>query len=87
MKELFISSPGRGAAALALASVLVGTPALAFAKTQSTPPLTREQVRQELAVLESVGYDPARGEDANYPDDLMNAEQRLARKRQEARQQ
>lgn len=72
---------------LALVSALIATPALSFADTGSHPPLTRAQVHHELVELESVGYDPSGGDGATYPEDLLNAEQRLAQKHQEAKAQ
>jgi hypothetical protein len=60
-------------ATLACVSILV-TPSV-FA--QSNAPVTREQVRAELARLEAAGYSPS-GEDAHYPDQLQAAEARVA---------
>jgi hypothetical protein len=45
---------------------------------QSNEPVTREQVRQQLIELEGAGYNPARANDYNYPDDLQAAEARVA---------
>ncbi|AOJ28537.1 MULTISPECIES: DUF4148 domain-containing protein [Burkholderia] len=64
----------------AAAAVLLAAPALSFAQ-QAQAPVTRAQVLQELIDLESVGYNPARGEADNYPDDIMAAQQRLQAKR------
>ncbi|WP_213308986.1 DUF4148 domain-containing protein [Paraburkholderia sacchari] len=61
------------AAAVAVAIVV---PAASFA--QSNAPITREQVRAELVQLEKVGYYPARGEDPHYPDDVQEAEAKIA---------
>lgn len=60
--------------ALVLSSALVA-PALAFA--QNDAPVTRAQVRAELIQLESAGYTPG-GDDANYPQDILAAEARVA---------
>ncbi|WP_093634054.1 DUF4148 domain-containing protein [Paraburkholderia aspalathi] len=71
---------------LALVSALVATPTLSFAQTGSHSSPTRAQVRQELVDLESVGYDPSRGDDADYPEDILNAKQRLARNHKDTKQ-
>ena len=64
----------------AAAAVLLAAPALSFA--QSAPShVTRAQVLQELVDLESVGYNPARGEAGNYPEDILAAQARLDAKR------
>jgi hypothetical protein len=62
---------------LTLAFSVLAAPALAFAQT-STAPVTRAQVRAELARLEQAGYNPAQGDDANYPDDIQKAEAKVA---------
>jgi hypothetical protein len=62
------------AATLACASILV-TPSV-FA--QPNPPVTRAEVRAELARLEAAGYSPGAGDDAHYPDQLQAAEARVA---------
>ncbi|WP_321856775.1 DUF4148 domain-containing protein [Burkholderia cenocepacia] len=64
----------------AAAAVLLAAPALSFAQ-QAKSPVTRAQVLQELIDLESVGYNPARGEIGNYPDDILAAQERLQAKR------
>ncbi|AOK19718.1 hypothetical protein WT26_28065 [Burkholderia cepacia] len=64
----------------AAAAVLLAAPALSFAQSAKSP-VTRAQVLQELIDLESVGYNPARGESVNYPDDILAAQERLAAKR------
>ena len=68
----------------AAAAVLLAAPALSFAQ-QPNSPVTRAQVLQELIDLESVGYNPARGEVGNYPDDILAAQERLQAKRVAAR--
>ncbi|MGF6726609.1 Ni/Co efflux regulator RcnB [Paraburkholderia sp. GAS41] len=61
----------------AVAAVAVfAAPVVSFA--QSNEPVTRAQVQAELSALEQVGYDPARGEDVHYPDDIQAALMRLA---------
>ncbi|QOH38270.1 DUF4148 domain-containing protein [Burkholderia cepacia] len=62
------------------AAVLLAAPALSFAQSAKSP-VTRAQVLQELIDLESVGYNPARGESINYPDDILAAQERLHEKR------
>ncbi|MCA7898463.1 DUF4148 domain-containing protein [Burkholderia cepacia] len=64
----------------AAAAVLLAAPALSFAQSAKSP-VTRAQVLQELSDLESVGYNPARGESINYPDDILAAQERLHEKR------
>lgn len=55
--------------------------AVAAAAMLLAAPATRAQVIQELKDLESVGYNPARGEAGNYPNDIMVAQQRVDAKR------
>ena len=45
-------------------------------------PVTHTQIVNELAELESVGYDPSAGESDNYPNDIDSAQQRLMAKYQ-----
>jgi hypothetical protein len=45
---------------------------------QSNSPVTRAQVRAELVQLEQAGYNPSRGENAHYPDDIQAAEAKVA---------
>lgn len=65
MKQIFVT------AALAL---LVSAPLTSFA--QSDAPLTRAQVRAELANLEQAGYNPL-SVDVDYPMGLQKADARL----------
>jgi hypothetical protein len=62
------------------AAMMLAAPALSCAQA-TQPPVTRAQVLQELYDLESVGYNPARGEVGNYPDDILAAQHRLTAKR------
>jgi outer membrane lipoprotein-sorting protein len=62
----------------AAAAIVLSLPAIAFAQ-QNNGPVTRAQVRAELAALESVGYNP--NDWINYPENIQAAEQRLAAKR------
>ncbi|AXK62415.1 DUF4148 domain-containing protein [Burkholderia sp. IDO3] len=67
----------------AAAAVLLAAPALSFAQSAQSH-VTRAQVLQELVDLESVGYNPARGEAGNYPEDILAAQARLNAKRDAA---
>ncbi|MGU7784463.1 DUF4148 domain-containing protein [Burkholderia sp. PU8-34] len=58
------------------AAVLAIAPALSFADAGHG--LTRADVRAELVRLEQAGYNSA-GTEAHYPDDVVAAEQRVAR--------
>jgi hypothetical protein len=50
-------------------------PVASFA--QSDAPVTRSQVKAELRAIEQTGYNPARGEDPDYPADVQAAEARV----------
>jgi hypothetical protein len=65
----------------ALVSMMAIVPAVSFAQSVNNGPVTRAQVLQELADLESVGYNPASANDATYPEDAQRAMRRLAEKR------
>jgi hypothetical protein len=58
------------------AAAVFAAPVVSFA--QSNEPVTRAQVQAELSELEQVGYDPSRGEDVPYPDDIQAAQTRIA---------
>jgi hypothetical protein len=60
--------------AVAIAAVLAA-PVASFA--QSNQPVTRAEVRQQLAQLEQAGYSPASGNDPEYPSNIQAAEQRV----------
>ncbi|SDG18043.1 DUF4148 domain-containing protein [Paraburkholderia phenazinium] len=60
---------------LALAAATLGAPVLSFA--QSNTPLTRAEVRADLARVEQAGYAPG-ASDINYPADIQAAEARIA---------
>jgi hypothetical protein len=45
---------------------------------ESSPTVTRAQVRAELVQLEGVGYWPARANDLHYPTDIQAAEAAVA---------
>jgi len=59
---------------LTMIGAIVGQSAFA----QSAAPLTRAQVRDELMRLEAAGYDPAKGDEGEYPADIQAAEAKLA---------
>ncbi|OED13910.1 DUF4148 domain-containing protein [Burkholderia sp. A2] len=61
-------------ALLTMIGAIVGQSAFA----QSAVPLTRAQVRDELMRVEAAGYDPAKGDDGEYPADIQAAEAKLA---------
>ncbi|WP_082721789.1 MULTISPECIES: DUF4148 domain-containing protein [unclassified Burkholderia] len=70
---------------LACLAIVVGTftaPALSFA--QSATPLTRAQVRADLVRVERAGYNPATGNDPQYPSDIQAAEAKVAAQQQQA---
>lgn len=54
-----------------IVAVVVAVPAITFA--QSSQPLTRAQVRAELAQLEKAGYKPE-GDSTTYPRNIQAAE-------------
>ncbi|NML97603.1 DUF4148 domain-containing protein [Paraburkholderia sp. RP-4-7] len=85
MKQ-FVDQPLR---ALVVASaVLMATSASVYAQTSSTPAahqLTRAEVRHELEELEAAGYNPAQGDDVDYPADIQAAEAKVAAKHQAER--
>jgi hypothetical protein len=79
-------------AILALLSV-VACPAFASSKltteqcrdypfVRTAQPPSHQQLQNELRELESVGYNPASGDDSEYPLDLQSAEHRLNAKYQ-----
>jgi hypothetical protein len=55
----------------------LATPVASFAQSNAAP-VTRAQVRAELAQLEQAGYNISAGEDANYPANIQAAEARVA---------
>lgn len=59
--------------AVALAALVV-VPAVSFAQAQNQP-VTRAQVRAELAQLRAAGYDPS--DWMHYPDNIQAAEARV----------
>jgi hypothetical protein len=56
-------------------AVVLAAPVVSFAQ-QSNGPVTRAQVRAELAQLEKAGYRPSQN-DPHYPDDIQAAETRV----------
>jgi Domain of unknown function (DUF4148) len=61
---------------LSLAAVALTAPVLSFA--QSNGPLTRAEVRADLVRVEQAGYNPALGNDLDYPADIQAAEAKIA---------
>ena len=61
------------------AAVFAAFATLSLAQTANEGTLTRQQVRQEVIDLASVGYYPI--DFANYPESVLAAKQRLAAKR------
>lgn len=59
-----------------IAAAVLCAPIASFA--QSNAPVTRAQVRAELAQLAQVGYHPGDGDNAHYPEDIQAAEARVA---------
>jgi hypothetical protein len=57
-----------------IVAAVVAVPALSFA--QSSQPLTRAEVRQELIQLQQAGYNPA-SDETQYPKNIEQAEARL----------
>ncbi|RKT99967.1 DUF4148 domain-containing protein [Burkholderia sp. Nafp2/4-1b] len=58
--------------------MMIGALAGQSSFAQSNAPLTRAQVREELIRLEAAGYEPSKGDDGEYPDDLQAALARVA---------
>jgi hypothetical protein len=59
-----------------LIALALSVPALSFAQSQQAP-LTRAEVRAQLAQIEQAGYNPAHN-DNNYPADIQAAEAKVA---------
>ena len=58
--------------------MMIGAMAGQAAFAQSSAPLTRAQVREELIRLEAAGYEPSKGDDGEYPADIQAAQARVA---------
>jgi hypothetical protein len=58
-------------------SLLVAA-AASYATVGSAQGLTRAEVRADLIHLEQAGYNPAGGDDANYPAEIQAAEAKVA---------
>jgi hypothetical protein len=66
-------------------AVLMATSASVYAQTSSAPAahqVTRAEVLHELEELEAAGYNPAQGDDGDYPADIQAAEAKVAAKHQ-----
>jgi len=61
---------------IALAMATLGAPVSSFA--QASHPLTRAEVLEDLIRVEQAGYNPARGDDPNYPADIQAAQAKAA---------
>lgn len=59
-----------------IAVAVFSAPVASFA--QSNAPVTRAQVRAELAQLAQAGYHAGDGDNARYPEDIQAAEARVA---------
>ena len=57
-------------------AVILAAPVVSFAQTSQ--PLTRAEVRNQLVQLEKAGYNPAVSNDVTYPADIQAAEARVA---------
>jgi hypothetical protein len=79
----FIARTLSAAALLAASASVMAAPLLTpqqchdYPFVKSTAPLTHHQVMQELAELEAVGYQPAAGDDPDYPADIERAQHLL----------
>ncbi|MDR3097365.1 MAG: DUF4148 domain-containing protein [Paraburkholderia sp.] len=60
----------------AVVAAIIAVPALSFAQSQQQQPVTRAQVRAELAELRAAGYDPS--DWMHYPENIQAAEARVA---------
>jgi hypothetical protein len=61
----------------AFVAFALAAPALSFAHPANGA-LSREQVRADLLRVETAGYSPAAGDEANYPSDIQAAEAKVA---------
>jgi hypothetical protein len=66
---------------LSVAAALVLVSGTAFAQGSNDTPITRAQVKQELADLVAVGYRPNSALYNTYPGDILDARERVAAKR------
>jgi hypothetical protein len=64
--------------AIAAAAIAFAAPVASFAQAnQANQPLTRAEVRAQLIQLEKAGYNPARINDTNYPQEIQAAQARV----------
>ncbi|WP_109483867.1 DUF4148 domain-containing protein [Paraburkholderia sp. C35] len=63
--------------ATVVSAAALATPLYGFAQ-QDSAPVTRAEVRADLAQVERAGYEPSRGEDPGYPADIQAAERKVA---------
>ncbi|MBY4867846.1 DUF4148 domain-containing protein [Burkholderia sp. Bp9017] len=62
--------------------MMIGAMAGQSGFAQSSEPLTRAQVREELIRLEAAGYEPSKGDDGEYPADIQAAQARVVAQEQ-----
>jgi len=60
----------------AVVAAIVAIPAVSFAQSQQQQPVTRAEVRSELAQLRAAGYDPS--DWMHYPENIQAAEAKVA---------
>jgi hypothetical protein len=60
----------------AVMAAIVAIPAVSFAQSQEQQPVTRAEVRGELAQLRAAGYDPS--DWMHYPENIQAAEAKVA---------
>ncbi|MFX1674204.1 DUF4148 domain-containing protein [Paraburkholderia sp. A2WS-5] len=60
----------------AVFAAIAAVPVLSFAQAQQQQPVTRAEVRAELAQLRAAGYDPS--DWMHYPQNIQAAEARIA---------
>ena len=63
----------------AVLAAIVAVPAVSFAQVQTQQPLTRAQVRADLAQVRAAGYDPS--DWMHYPENIQAAEAKIAAQR------
>jgi hypothetical protein len=64
--------------AVVVAAALAAPVAVFAQSVSSNQPLTRAQVREQLVQIEQAGYNPARSNPNDYPQNIQAAEARIA---------
>jgi len=59
----------------AVVAAIIAVPAASFAQEQAQQPVTRAEVRAELAQLRAAGYDPS--DWMHYPENIQAAQARI----------